>query len=115
MRDNQDWEGSFRRFAVIAGAFILAVAILSWGPWSTIHVPYNPGPSGTPGSTTLNRPHRQPPVPQRQPQGWRADRTFISGRTQELKIAAALSDAGAFQGGVEGLPAQGVRRGQGDL
>jgi len=30
-------------------------------------------------------------------------------------IAAALSDAGALQGGVEGLPAQGVRRGQGDL
>src|SRR5258708_37343769 len=55
MRDNQDWEGSFRRFAVIAGAFILAIAILTWGPWNTTHVASNPGPSGTPGSTTLNQ------------------------------------------------------------
>jgi len=37
MRDSQDWEGSFRRFAVIAVAFILAVAILIWGPWNTTH------------------------------------------------------------------------------
>ena len=35
MRDSQDWEGSFRGFAVIAVAFILAVAILTWGPWNT--------------------------------------------------------------------------------
>jgi hypothetical protein len=28
MRDSQDWEGSSRRFAVIALAFIRAVAIL---------------------------------------------------------------------------------------
>jgi len=55
MRDNQDWEGSFRRFAVIAGAFILAVAILTWGPWNTTHVASNPGPSGTSGSTVLNQ------------------------------------------------------------
>ena len=55
MRDNQDWEGSFRRFAVIAATFILAVAILTWGPWNTTHVASNPGPSGTPGSTVLNQ------------------------------------------------------------
>jgi hypothetical protein len=52
MRDSQD---SFRRFAAIAVAFILAVAILTWGPWNTTHVPPNPGPSGTPGSTTLGQ------------------------------------------------------------
>jgi hypothetical protein len=41
------------------------------------------------------RPHRQPPVPQRQPRGRRADRNFYQRpHTGELKIAAALSDAG---------------------
>jgi hypothetical protein len=49
MRDSR--EGSFRRFALIAVAFILAVAILTWGPGNIAHVPPNPGPSGTPGST----------------------------------------------------------------
>jgi hypothetical protein len=55
MRDRQDWESSFRSFAVIAVAFILTVAILTWGPWNTTHVASNPGPSGTPGSTVLNQ------------------------------------------------------------
>jgi hypothetical protein len=55
MRDSQDWEGSFRRFAVIAVAFILAVAILTRGPWNTTHIAPNPGPSGTPGSTALDQ------------------------------------------------------------
>ena len=54
MRDSQDREGSFRRFAVIAVAFVLAVAIVTWGPWNTTHIPPNPGPSGTPGSTVLD-------------------------------------------------------------
>jgi hypothetical protein len=53
MRDSQDWEGSFGRFAVIAVAFVLAVAIVTWGPGNTPHVAPNPGPSGTPGSTVL--------------------------------------------------------------
>jgi len=57
MRDGQDREGSisYRTFAIIAVAFMLAVAILAWGPWSTEHVASNPGPSGTPGSTALDR------------------------------------------------------------
>jgi len=54
MRDSQDWEGSFRRFAVIAVAFILAVAIFTWGPWNTTHVASNTGPSASPGSTVLD-------------------------------------------------------------
>jgi hypothetical protein len=54
MRDSQDWEGSFLRFAAIAVAFVLAVAIVTWGPWNTTHVAPNPGPSGTPGSTVLD-------------------------------------------------------------
>jgi hypothetical protein len=54
MRDRQDWEGSSRRFAVIAVAFVLAVAIVTWGPWNTTHIAPNPGPSRTPGSTVLD-------------------------------------------------------------
>jgi hypothetical protein len=54
MRDSQDWEGNFRRFAVIAVAFVLAVAIVTWGQLNTTHVAPNPGPSGTPGSTMLD-------------------------------------------------------------
>jgi hypothetical protein len=56
MRDNQDLEGSIsRRFVVIVVALILALAILTWGPWNTTHVASNPGPSGIPGSTALDR------------------------------------------------------------
>jgi hypothetical protein len=44
----------FRTFAVIA-VVMLAVAILTWGPWNTEHVASNRGPSGTPGSTELDR------------------------------------------------------------
>jgi hypothetical protein len=45
MRDSQDREGSisFRTFAVIAVAIILAIAVLAWE--NTTHVPSNPGPS----------------------------------------------------------------------
>jgi hypothetical protein len=50
------WEGSFRRLAAIAAAFILAVAILTRGPWNTTHVAPNPAPSETPGSTVLEEP-----------------------------------------------------------
>lgn len=53
MRDSRDWEGSFRRLAAIVVAFILAVAILTWGSWNTTHIPPNPGPSGAQGSTVL--------------------------------------------------------------
>jgi len=56
MRDNQDWEGSFRRLAVFVAAFILAVAVLTWGPWNSTHIAPNPGPSGTPGSAVLKEP-----------------------------------------------------------
>ena len=56
MRGSQNRKGSisFRTFAVI-GAFMLAIAILTWGPWNTEHIASNPGPSGTPGSTALNQ------------------------------------------------------------
>jgi hypothetical protein len=54
MRDSQDREASFRRFVVIAVAFVLAVAIVTWRQQTTTHIPPNPGPSGTPGSTALD-------------------------------------------------------------
>jgi hypothetical protein len=40
------------RFAVIALAFVLAVAVLT--SRNTSHIAPNPGPSGTPGSTVLD-------------------------------------------------------------
>jgi hypothetical protein len=57
MRDNQHKTGSIngRTLAVIIVAFVLAFAILALGPWNTKHVASNPGPSGIPGSTTVDR------------------------------------------------------------
>jgi hypothetical protein len=57
MRDDQDRKGSIGggTIAVIVAAFVLVFAILTWGPWSTNHVAINPGPSGTPGSTAVDR------------------------------------------------------------
>ncbi len=57
MDDRQDRESSIRgtTLAAIVVAFLLALAILASGPWNTGHVASNPGPSGTPGSTEVNR------------------------------------------------------------
>ena len=54
MQDSQDPKGSISggTLAAIVAAFVLILAILTWGPGSTTHVASNPGPSGTPGSTT---------------------------------------------------------------
>ena len=57
MRDSQDRKGSMSggTLAVIVAAFILVFAMLAWGPGNITHVESNPGPSGTPGSTTVDR------------------------------------------------------------
>ncbi len=57
MRDDQDRKSSISggTLGVIAAAFIIALAVLTWGPWNTKHVASNPGPSGTPGSTAMDR------------------------------------------------------------
>jgi hypothetical protein len=67
MQDNHDRNGSTNRgtLAIIAAAFILVLAVLTWGPWSTSHVASNPGPSGTPGSTAMDR----TPPPAESPSG----------------------------------------------
>ncbi len=57
MRDSQDRNSSIssKTLAVIIVALALALAILTWGPWNTKHVASNPGPSGTPGSTAVDK------------------------------------------------------------
>jgi hypothetical protein len=57
MRDPQNGKGSISggTLAIIVAAIILVFGILAWGPWSTTHVASNPGPSGTPGSTAVER------------------------------------------------------------
>src|SRR6266404_7891896 len=67
MRDNHDRKGSISggTLAIIAAAFVLALAVLTWGPWNTSHVASNPGPSGTPGSTAVD----QTPPPAAGPSG----------------------------------------------
>ena len=57
MRDRQDRESpiSGRKLVIIVAAFVLALVILTWAPWNPPHVASNPGPSGTPGSTAVDR------------------------------------------------------------
>jgi hypothetical protein len=57
MRDSQYRNSSIssKTLAVIIVALALALAILTWGPWNTKHVASNPGPSGTPGSTAVDK------------------------------------------------------------
>jgi hypothetical protein len=57
MGDSQDRKGSISggTLAVIVAAFIFVFAILVWGPGNITHVESNPGPSGTPGSTTVDQ------------------------------------------------------------
>jgi hypothetical protein len=54
MRNSQDRGSvSLRTVAVVAVVIILAIAALAWE--SITHVPSNPGPSGTPGSTVRDQ------------------------------------------------------------
>jgi hypothetical protein len=57
MRDTQNRNGSIngRTLTIIIVGIVLALAILTGGPWNTGHVASNPGPSGTPGSTAVDR------------------------------------------------------------
>jgi hypothetical protein len=67
MPDNHDRKGSTSggTLAIIAAVFIVALAVLTWGPWNIKHVDSNPGPSGTPGTTALE----QTPPPAASPSG----------------------------------------------
>jgi hypothetical protein len=67
MHDRENGKGSISggTLALIVAGFILAFALLTWGPWNTRHVASNPGPSGTPGSTAVEG----PPPPAAGPSG----------------------------------------------
>jgi hypothetical protein len=65
MQDNRKGSISGGTLALIVAAFVVAFAILTWGPWSTGHVASNPGPSGTSGSTAVD----QTPPPAQGPSG----------------------------------------------
>jgi hypothetical protein len=41
--------------ALIIGALALLLALFLWSPWNLQHVASNPGPSGTEGSTAVDR------------------------------------------------------------
>jgi hypothetical protein len=54
MRNSQDRGSvSLRTVAVVAVVILLAIAALAWE--NITHVPHNPGPSGTPGSTVRDQ------------------------------------------------------------
>jgi hypothetical protein len=57
MQDGQDQNGAARSRMLVAivAAFAFILVLLAWGPWNTKHVASNPGPSGTPGSTAVER------------------------------------------------------------
>ena len=44
-----------RTITLIAGVVVVLIALMLWSPWNLQHVASNPGPSGTPGSTEVNR------------------------------------------------------------
>jgi hypothetical protein len=57
MRDRQDRERQISggTIAIMVAAFVLVLVVLTWAPWNPQHVASNPGPSGTPGSTAVDR------------------------------------------------------------
>jgi hypothetical protein len=57
MQDNRDRKGASggRTLGMVVAALVVVLVLLTWGPWNTTHVASNPGPSGTPGSTVVDR------------------------------------------------------------
>ena len=55
MPDRQDPRYSHRTIALMVAAFVLILVFLTWAPWNPQHVASNPGPSGMPGSTAVER------------------------------------------------------------
>ena len=52
--------------AMIVAAFVVVLVFLTWAPWNPEPIASNPGPSGTPGSTIVER---APPPPAASPSG----------------------------------------------
>jgi hypothetical protein len=57
MQDDQQRKSrtGVETIGLIVGALVLLIALLVWSPWNLQHVASNPGPSGTPGSTEVDR------------------------------------------------------------
>ena len=55
MPDRKDRGLSRRPVAIMVAAFVVVLVFLTWAPWNPQHVESNPGPSGMPGSTALER------------------------------------------------------------
>jgi hypothetical protein len=55
MSDRPNRAASKEAIALLVGAFILVLIFLTWAPWNPQHVASNAGPSGTPGSTVVER------------------------------------------------------------
>jgi len=55
MPDHQHRKLTGRTIAIMVAAFVVVLVFLTWAPWNPQHVASNPGPAGTPGSTSLER------------------------------------------------------------
>jgi hypothetical protein len=55
MPDRDDRRPGNRTVAIMVAAFVLVLVFLTWAPWNPQHVASNPGPTGTPGSTAVER------------------------------------------------------------
>jgi hypothetical protein len=56
---------SRKTLVMIVAAFVVVLLFLTWAPWNPQHVGFNPGPSGTPGSTVVE----DTPPPNASPSG----------------------------------------------
>jgi hypothetical protein len=63
MSDRPSRPAGKETIALLVGAFILVLVFLTWAPWNPQHVASNPGPSGTPGSTVVERAPAPAPGP----------------------------------------------------
>jgi hypothetical protein len=54
MHDRQDPKHG-RTMAIMVAAFVIILLFLTWAPWNPQHVASNPGPTGMPGSTAVER------------------------------------------------------------
>jgi len=65
MPDPQNPRPGDRTIAIMVAAFVFVLIFLTWAPWNPQHVASNPGPTGMPGSTIVDR----PPPPAASPTG----------------------------------------------
>jgi hypothetical protein len=52
---NRSSRVSGRALVMIGAAFVVVLLLLTWAPWNPEQIASNPGPSGMPGSTIVER------------------------------------------------------------